>query len=316
MVTTGPTPPRATIFSDDDEFVIEFDEEEAGSRNLESMFDPNDDPFAGEDEMPAETEELFEAANFMSAENQFEGARERPAFVEDLAGWHGEDVDLGEIVGETPGVEHEEVGDPALEFEEGLDDDPFAIDDVEVESLDGGADWKANAPRPAPVLGDSDEAIPDVVPGAAAAAGDDDSWSPLPEQESWSMGEEIAEAGAEIEEAAAWTDGNFVTDEGGAEVAPQAAFGSGRSDTFGSGELGDEPVEEDYVDPIYGDISAGIDAVEEDYVDDGEPVGLVEDGSTTRTSSRRPTSTALRVRRSWVADRCTGSACCASPRRR
>jgi hypothetical protein len=319
-----------TDWLDDEEFVIDFGEEDldpgleveleaAGDEGaasaaplpgLDALFAPA--AAAARDAGADETDALFVPPAEGISHSTFEGARARPDFVEDHAGWYGEDVDLADMVGEV--AEEENRDEFGFEEEFGIDDDPFAIEDVEIEACDGeaagaGSDSAARPKvgRSAPVerevdvreaffagadaepelsFDDETEAVPSFDGGEDlpqqefdAPAAKDDAWAPLGEGESWIMGE-APEPVAEPEE----------------QVESEASsFGMGRQDTFSFGateggaqaeevfdlredEVLDEAAEdEEYVDPIYGDVGAGIDAVQVEDEAEGE-IGLVEDG--------------------------------------
>ncbi|MDA0372940.1 MAG: hypothetical protein O2865_04075 [Planctomycetota bacterium] len=247
---TEPAAEDEATFDDvfDDMFVIEFDGADAEDQIVEEPVTPLSavvgEPAADEDEPLGE---LLRAPAFDAQGSSTE-------FREDRAGWLGEDLPLAEFVGERND------SDPApvdlFEEDGAADEDPFAIDEVELE-VEGARD--------------EDEADEPVVLDADVLQGDaedDDAWAPLGAGESWVMGSDL---GAD-EDGESGADADVVTEDSESEdLAP--VFGMGRFDptlaqdeeesaeTFAESFDVDED-EADYSDPIYGDVGAGIDEVE------------------------------------------------------
>jgi len=246
----------------DDVFVIEFD----GADSCGDMpAEPDADEEVGLTPMAALRPEMGDVEEPVVADAATE-------FREDRAGWLGEDLPLAEFLGERVSTEDESVD----LFEEGsaADEDPFAIDEVELEVEDAE---------------DESDPLDFVLQGGVDAASDedDDAWAPLGSGESWVMGSDLGG------EALGQSDDEEIEEAESVEEDVAPVFGMGRFDPtlsrdeaddtdhefFGQHEADLDDVEADHVDPIYGDVGAGIDEVEaQPYGDaDGDEVGLAED---------------------------------------
>ncbi|MBI5853410.1 MAG: hypothetical protein HZB39_20565 [Planctomycetes bacterium] len=145
--TDGTDPDHAATPSpiDDDDFFLVLDDLDAepiaataatptdDELGLDGLFDrPAEGSVADEDEFDV----LFDGDEAQAATKEFRGTQPAPEFVEDHAGWLGDDVDLAELVGERDAgaaASRAELSD-AEEVEEG--GDPFLLEEIEVESLD------------------------------------------------------------------------------------------------------------------------------------------------------------------------------------
>lgn len=261
----------------DDVFVIEFGSEDA------------DDDLAAEPEtaegveltpMAALAPEIDEDAEPVDADAATE-------FREDRAGWLGEDMPLAEFIGERVSTDDDSVD--LFEEDSAADEDPFAIDEVELEVED--ADDESD-PFDFVLQGDADAASD----GGNEEGDEDDAWAPLSDGESWVMGSDLGAMAAE-QEGVEGDDRSEDADQVEEDLAP--VFGMGRFDPTLSGDEADvdedggqnvffasdeieaehEEVEADYADPIYGDVGAGIDEVEPQPYGEAEydEAGFAED---------------------------------------
>lgn len=235
----------------DDVFVIEFDGADADDSELDE--EPVTPLSAVVGEVAEEEDEPFEELLRASG---FEAQGATTEFREDRAGWLGEDMPLAEFVGERNDAD----AAPVDLFEEdgAADEDPFAIDEVELE-VEGAGDEEG-----------TDEPVVFEAPSLEEATEDDDAWAPLGVGESWVMGSDLGvDADSESEEEV----DAFQEEPESEDLAP--VFGMGRFDPTLTQDL-EEPVETfaetfdveggedeaEYSDPIYGDVGAGIDEVE------------------------------------------------------
>lgn len=308
---------------DDDEFLIELDEldADAGSTpeplldapskqagdgfGLDGLFGTAggaDAEFVGGD---AELDQLFAGGGATAPGTSFAGAKPVPDFVEDHAGWLGDDVDLGAMLGEV-----QPSGQGAAEEAEEFEEDPFDLAAIEVEQVEGEAELQqfvVDDGSLGVVAAAAETEDLGVVEETVEGAHRDDAWAPLAAQGESNpllaseaqddlqdiFAEETAEEAAP---AASWQGGDFTREaEPEAEVDANsfaASFGPGKqrgqeadwtspqgatqAEDVGtwfdqSAEAAESPVEgEDELDPIYGDLQEGDPAVAEQAAWDAE----------------------------------------------
>lgn len=251
--------------SSDDEFFLVIDDLDdaapapavsaADSLGLEGLFDR---PARGSAEDDDELEVLFDTRSTPVAEHGFSGAQPAPDFVEDHAGWLGDDVDLGKLVGEstTDDAAAARAAEHLVERDERDDGgDPFLLEDIEVESLDPVAQAVPEAEDDEFLVGDveSGDAASEAQSGEAAAfepnettaesaaepaptlhawedrAVPSDDWAPLAASSSPLLTPVDAGDEANAADAPAWANSDFTLQEDATEpeaVTPQAGFGT------------------------------------------------------------------------------------------
>ncbi len=311
----------------DDEFLLELDEFDepavapatrvapSSVSGLEGLFDA---PARGENAETTEYDELFDAHAAPSGARStmgFAGAQPAPEFVEDHAGWLGDDVDLGNMLGEVPPAQPKF---PAAEPGDPRDDggDPFALEDIEVESLDelaapkSDSEFEDDRGPAAPAHGDS-------VPAVAA---DQDDWAPFDGEARGGpmlgaddqlvfvddeLGGETDQASAEDSTRPAWAGSEFTVDVAARlardndtepattdeDLAPQGASAGFGFPTRGADadyirsqggtlDIGDElevaPESLDEADPIYGDLAEAQPGADASEPEGDGEIGLAE----------------------------------------
>jgi hypothetical protein len=248
----------------DDVFVIEFGELDAES---------------GEPAEDAEDLLLTPMAAVHPSGFGDDSADAANAFREDHAGWLGEDLPLDEFVGERVAGLDESLH--LFEDDAATDEDPFAIDEVELE-VEGAEETETD---------DGDFSFLDATESDAVQGDHEDAWAALADGESWVLGADLAGAAFSGDVDAERAGGSFERAEDHEEDTLAPVFGMGRfdpsledrqsSDGFFEDDENAEDGEPEYVDPIYGDVGAGIDEIEpqpyderaedhDDFVEDGE----------------------------------------------
>lgn len=136
----------------DDEFLLELGDLEDAAElqpqsgllradddlGLDGLFDRPVQASSGDREASDEDDALFNASGHLGGiGSAFRGAKPAPEFVEDHAGWLGDDVDMAAMLGETrPQDSTSRSGAFASEFEGEAELDPFDVGEIEVENLD------------------------------------------------------------------------------------------------------------------------------------------------------------------------------------
>jgi hypothetical protein len=246
----------------DDVFVIEFEElGEAGEGDVGADVDESVD-----DLLLTPMTALEPAAPELVARDA------SSEFREDHAGWPGEDLPLGEFIGERAAAADDSMD--LFEEDGATDEDPFAIDEVELEVEEAEVTETAD---------DTDSFFEPAATAEDSEEHEDDAWAPLADGESWVLGADLGVTSSESSD----VDDDFVESEEG-DLAP--VFGMGRFDpSFEEDDApagpdiaidaADEADEPEYVDPIYGDVGAGIDEVDAQPYDEqaDEGVDLADD---------------------------------------
>ncbi|MGE0144087.1 MAG: hypothetical protein AB7I19_08805 [Planctomycetota bacterium] len=138
----------------DDEFLLELgDLEDAAAQQPQPEIQQADDEFgldglfdrpalSASDDVDANSEDdaLFNASGHLGGKGTaFRGAKPAPEFVEDHAGWLGDDIDMAAMLGETRPQSSSRSSDrfsSGFEDESAAELDPFDVGEIEVENLD------------------------------------------------------------------------------------------------------------------------------------------------------------------------------------
>jgi hypothetical protein len=136
----------------DDEFLLELGDLEDAAElqpqsellrsdddlGLDGLFDRPVQAASGDREASDEDDALFNASGHLGGiGSAFRGAKPAPEFVEDHAGWLGDDVDMAAMLGETRPQQSTRKSDAfASEFDGDAELDPFDVGEIEVENLD------------------------------------------------------------------------------------------------------------------------------------------------------------------------------------